>query len=483
MRKLLSAILLMLLTFSACDAEPLDTMLSGENAEEVASVDNSTFGVALAMSESADPYTTSNKINSELMGLICEPLFSLSESFIPEPSLCSDYEYSNNTYTFKIRDNVTFSDGSTLSARDVEYSLRAALEPGSYYASRLSAVESISSKGGSTVIVRLKYDNSRFPALLDIPIIKEGTRGNFLPTGTGPYVPKDDFSSLTLRREHESARSALYSVIELTDVASSDELLFEFDTHTVSVLSSDPTGTSALSPMSASEIINVPTTRLHFIGFNSRKPFLSDKAVRRAIAMAIDRESIAKSDFALMGAPSTLPMHPRAVGFPSEIAKALDYDGNLKLSIEEPLSILVNSENSGKLAAAKRIAETLTRLGATCEVRSLPFNEYQSALSSGNFTLYYGEVSIGADFDLTRLLSGSLNHGGFYDANLSSLHASYLAGEEGKDDFFKVFCDTVPFAPIMFKDTALYTQEGFFEEAVPTSSNTYHAFCDWTLGE
>jgi len=485
MKRLLSVLIILSLFLCACDIPELEepVMIASDTTEEYIP-NNDVFGVAYASNESADPYTSSNKINTELAGLICEPLFSVSPSFEVTPVLCSDYTYENLRYRFNIKDGVTFSDGSELRASDVEYSLRAASEYGSFYSTRLSVVQSISSSNkGGYVEVTLKYDNTRFPALLDIPIIKSGTRHNALPVGTGLYAPKDDRSALVARDGHHSGKTPKYSVISLCDVAGSDELVFEFDTHNVSILTSDPTGTTHIAPSSAAERISVPTTLMQYIGFNTRHSALANKNVRRAIASAIDRENAAQSDFALMGNASALPVHPKSAFYKDDYAKNLEYKPDTPISVSEPLTILVNSENSGKLAVCKRIAETLTRLGAATTVRALPFAEYTRALQSGDFTLYYAEVSIGADFDITRLISGSLNYGGFADASLRSALAGYLAGDEGISHYFEAFCDTVPFAPVLFKDTAMYTEKNFFETAHPTSQNIYHNFCDWELSK
>lgn len=481
MKKLLPFILALVLLFSACSIEELE-MPENEIAET--GPDTSSFGVAYAPGESRDPYTTSNKLNAELMGLIAEPLFSVSETFEATPVLCTDYTYNDKTYTFNIKSGVTFSDGSSLTPDDVVFSLDAAREASSFYASSLSIIESVSSSNrNGTVTVRLKYDNARFPLLLDIPIIKKDTRGETLPVGTGLYAPNGDFTALNLRQNHHSGKSSRYQSIPLVSVASSDELLFEFDKHTVSIFTSDPTAPSPLTPLSASDIKNIPTTRMHFIAFNMKSDVFQDPAARLAVAKAIDRESIAKDDFVLMGTPSALPVHPSSNAYSSEIAETLSYDGNLSVSLSEPIEILVNSESSGKLAACKRIAEALTRNGAPCAVRSLPFNEYANALANGDFDLYYGEVSLGADFDLSRLLNAPLNYGAFSDATLLSLHASYLAGDEAREEFFEAFSETLPFVPIMFKNTAMYSRTGYFENTLPTSQNTYYRFSDWTVKE
>ena len=484
MKKLIGFVLMLALLLSSCAVSEIPETIEKEEETTIEEyvANNDVFGVAFAPSESADPYTTPNKLNAELMGLVCEPLFSLSQSFEVTPVLCSDYSYSDRTYVFKIRGGVTFSDGSALRASDVEYSLDCAMESGSYYAARLSLIESIkSSNRNGTVTVKLRYDNSRLPALLDIPIIKSGTRADMLPTGTGIYAPKDDLSSLIARKSHHSGKEPPYSVIKLYDVHSSDELVFEFDSHNVSILTGDPTGTSKSTPSSNSDRISVPTTQMHYLGFNLRDEALKDANVRVAIAKAIDRESAAQSDFALMGVAAALPIHPQSQLYLADTADVLSYDGQTQISVSKPLSILVNSENSGKLAVCKRIAETLTRLGTPTTVRALPFSEYTAALAKGDFTLYYGEVALGADFDITRLIAGSLNYGWIYDNGMSSALLSYLSGDEALADYCTYFCKYIPFAPIMFKNTVMYTEKNFFENAAPTSQNVYSGFCDWVL--
>lgn len=482
MKKVLPLLLALVLLFSSCSISDIENL---DGTEELpAPPDTSVFGVAFARNESADPYTTDNKLNAELMGLIAEPLFSVSSDFEAIPVLCTDYTYEGRTYILNIKNGVFFSDGSPLTPDDVVYSLRAAMESGSFYSSALSVIESISSSGrDGTVTIRLKYDNARFPRLLDIPIIKRDTRDKMLPVGTGLYAPTDDLSALSLRAGHHSGKSARYQTISLVDVASTDELLFEFDNHTVSVLTSDPTAPSPLTPLSASQITNISTTRMHYLAFNMRREMFSDAATRVALARVIDRESASSGDFALMGCASALPVHPSSSAYSDEIAETLSYDINLPVSLSNPIEILVNSESSAKLAVCKRISETLRRRGVTCTVRALPFNEYASALARGDFDLYYGEVALGADFDLTRLLSGPLNYGAWYESSLLSLHSAYLAGDEARDDFFRAFCENPPFVPIMFKNTAMYSQNGFFKSTSPTMQNTYSSFGSWTVEE
>lgn len=71
-------------------------------------------------------------------------------------------------------------------------------------------------------------------------------------------------------------------------------------------------------------------------------------------------------------------------------------------------------------------------LGVTVTVRELSWTEYQNALTNGDYDMYYAEVKLGADFDLTSILTedGSLNYGKIKDENYATYINAFLAADE-----------------------------------------------------
>ena len=299
------------------------------------------------------------------------------------------------------------------------------------------------------------------------------------------FYPSEDRTKLIARKDHHSGKTPLYQTITLSDVSSTDELIFEFESGVVSILTGDPAGTAPLTLRGQNQLYNVPTLRMQYIGFNMSNPILSDVAIRKAISRAIDRESAAEKDFALMARASSLPIHPNAAG--SDVAAAsLAFSPDGKISAPEgaELSILVNSETAGKISVCERIAAELTKRGLPTTVRALPFNEYAKALQSGSFSLYLGEVYLSCDFDVSRIVKtgGVLNYGRFSNAELDALISDYLASDEGKEPYLSKFAELVPIAPVLFRDSAMYSSPAFFESTLATSQNIYTAFNDWRLG-
>ena len=142
---------------------------------------------------------------------------------------------------------------------------------------------------------------------------------------------------------------------------------------------------------------------------------------------------------------------------------------------ERPLTLLVNGENNFKTAVAGYLAESFTAAGVPVETRVLPWEEYAAALAAGDFDLYYGEVRLTADWDLSSLLStgGALNYGGWTDAETDGLLAAYGAAEN-RTAAMEALCarlqQQAPILPVCFKSTSVLTQAGVLEELTPTAA-------------
>ncbi|KOX16756.1 MULTISPECIES: ABC transporter substrate-binding protein [unclassified Streptomyces] len=103
------------------------------------------------------------------------------------------------TYTYDLRDGVTFSDGAPFTAKDVVFTYRTILDPKTNNPSRteLDALKSVEAVGDDTVVFRLKYPYAPFAqrtvhaiAPEHVAAKQDVNTGAFTtkPIGTGPYV-------------------------------------------------------------------------------------------------------------------------------------------------------------------------------------------------------------------------------------------------------------------------------------------------------
>jgi len=443
-----------------------------------------------------------------------ESLFSLDSTLVAEPVLCKSWSTDDDiTFTFEILPNVAMSDDSTLTADDVAYSIRQAAQTGRF-ANRLNTITNIETDGDLTVTISISSENSRFIRLLDIPIIKSGHIGSDIPPGTGPYLFADGhIMRLIPSIRHRDYLKLPVSVIYLRECGD-NELTALFDDGALSMLWDDPSGAFDFPLNRLRETRYYETTALQYIGFNTYSAVLGDADVRRAFACAIDRQYISNEIMIPeLTLPAPLAISPafdlydveweyRAVDPFVEMATLFvqagldDFDDDpfLELSdgidgyIKFSINFIVNSENKYKVQAAHHIADTLRQNGININVRELPWELFIAALENGRFDMYYGEVLLGADFDLSPLLlPGSLNFGRTASTHYRDFIGDFLAArtDEGVRQAAKLLCDEItqsaPFAPILYKRYAVYSPIGVVSGAEPSQSGVFRNFHEWSV--
>jgi peptide/nickel transport system substrate-binding protein len=114
-----------------------------------------------------DPFATSLQANWVIARQVCEPLFDVSTSFEIKPVLVKASAYDNDkTYTFTLRDGVSFQDGQPLKAADVVASLTRYLDTPGNGSILKNMTESITATDDATVVLKLKSPSAIVPTLL-----------------------------------------------------------------------------------------------------------------------------------------------------------------------------------------------------------------------------------------------------------------------------------------------------------------------------
>ena len=444
---------------------------------------------------SLNPALTETRANLALAPLLYEGLFSLDDAFNAVPVLCQSHSVSEDglTWTFTLRPSVTFSDGTPLTGQLAAQSLNASLAVGSRYSGRISGLRSVTGSQ-STVIIQLTSPNGALPTLLDIPITKDSSSR---PLGTGPYKLTAESSGFSLvpRAEWWQSKTPTFESIPLTAVHQADDLIAAFDSGDVTLLDADLTGTNSLGYSGSYEVWDYNTTNFIYLGFNTARGYCKDPAVRQALSRGIDRASITTIPYARHAVPSSLPVHPDSLLYDQALAIQDSYAPNLLVAFlashpapSTPLTLLVNSENSAKVAAAQYIAYQLESTGLSVTVKKLPWGSFLEALAAGNFDFYLGEVLLTADFDLSALLSssGSLNYSRWQDGQTDVLLSAFRSASPSSrttsaSALYQHLLTQAPIAPICFKYGCVLTQWGRLSGLHPRPNNIFNNLEQWIL--
>ena len=519
MKKRLSALLLsgvLLLSCAACGPEtaeetpapttPAPTETAGQSQTQT---EQREFVLPCYASESFHPITGGNRTNLTLAPLMYEGLYELDQSFTPSPVLCASAQTDETglIWTFTLREGVTFSDGSLLTASDVVYSLQLAMGENSPYAGRFSCGSGVAAGEGNTVTVTLAAPNGALPALLDVPVVKE-TGGT--PLGTGPYVLTGEGDSLALeaRTGWWKGETVPLARIPLHDVREANGMIHAFDTQDISMVTVDITGSNALGYSGTYEVWDYATSVMLYIGYNTASGPCADQGLRKALSYGYERSAVTKSILSQHARAAALPVSPASPLYDQTLADSLEYapqtaeqllegagwslgaDG-LRTNGWQNLSLrfIVNTDNTYKVSAAEYLAQGLEKLGVTVQLDKLAWEDYVAALTAGEFDLYLGEVKLTGDFDLTALIApaGALNYGKYSDADAQTLLAAFrAAGEDGRSvaasALYAHLAETAPITPICFKNWSVLTHWGSLTGLSPTQQNVFYGLTGWEMG-
>ena len=212
------------------------------------------------------------------------------------------------TYTIKLREGVSFHDGTPFNAQAMKFSLQRFIENGGKPSFLLAdTVDSIEAIGEYEIAIKLKKPFAAFPALLAFtgacavsPNAYKIGAGEFNPSelvGTGPYKLVQ-FSSDSIRldtfEDYWGEKPANQGVDVQIYASNSANLFNSFRTGAVEVAyqSLDPEQIKNLKEGTSQEkwqAIEAPGTAINYLVLNRNQKPLDQPEVRQAIAAMIDR--------------------------------------------------------------------------------------------------------------------------------------------------------------------------------------------------
>ncbi len=465
--------------------EPGDT--GGERAPQA-------FTLAYEPAAGLNPYHCMSQSNRTVLSLLYEPLFSVDAAFQAAPYLCESYTASGDgrTHTLTLRSDVTFSDGSPLTAADAVASIQAARDS-AYYGQRLRHVRSVTADSDRTVTLVTDAACGTLDLLLNLYVVKAATVQDAIPAGTGPYRAEQDHLVRTDWWRGETPPVG-EQTIRLKAAETAAGIRDDFEYGQISLVCADPNAGARITYHSDFELWNNNTTVMQYVGFNLQSPVFVYSSLRNAVTYAIDRDAIVSDTAGGFATAAVLPASPHSSVYdqkladhyaynPSAFEAALASSGVRDLSGGDGIldvfsdsgtqaltgTMLVCLSSEQRVAAAQAVVDTLNSLGFQLTLKALEYDAYVSALRSGNFDLYYGEVRLSPDFDLSPFFEegGSLSYGGIADSAVALLCSQAMENAGNAYDLHQKVMERGLLCPVLFKTYAIYSARGRITNLTP----------------
>lgn len=362
--------------------------------------------------ESLDPHVASSEATFQILNNVLETLTFYDNDMNIVPWLAESWEQSEDglTWTFNLREGVTFSNGEEMTAEDVKFSFDRLLDPeiASGNAFRVGGEGTeIEVIDDYTVAITTTSVNATLPLSLGSnkstgiisadSVEEDGTIS--VPIGTGPFVIAEVEGTSRLRLEKNDSywQEGLpyldaVEITPITDDATRElalqggeqDWIFTIAPQNLQALQDDP------------DVVVETASRLSYdyFGLNlNREPF-DDVRVRQAIAYAIDRQVIC--DFAFFGLCE--PIHgPTASGSPWYFPYA-PYDRDLDRArdlLEEAgygdgftMQMMPAIGFEETIRGSQIVQQQLAEIGITVEIDAVEFSEWLERQAAGEFDAF-----------------------------------------------------------------------------------------------
>ncbi len=391
--------------------------------------------------KTADPQRAFEPTASIVNRAVYDTLFTYKGGDIahPVPLLVQSWKASKDakTFTFQLRRDAHFADGTRLTSADVVFSLRRLVNLKGNPSFLLAGV-TVSSRGAYTVILRSKTPNAALPVILantstgivNAKLVREhgGTdaanaakadkaehwlnSSESAGAGSGPYVLKQysTTSQITVvpNSRYWGSRKAVFDTVVIRNMIAPTQLInIQRGTHEVAIdLSSDQA--QSIQKNKRLHVVLAPSTWIFFLLANDNpqvSAVTSNKQFQQAVRYALDYKSIVGvAGPGAIQAPGVIPSMflgslPQKEARKQDVVRAktalaASGVGSEKITLEYPSDLTINGVPFATLA--QKIQANLQTVGFNIDLSGAPVGTWLQKYRDGKMA--FGLSLWGPDF-------------------------------------------------------------------------------------
>lgn len=283
--------------------------------------------------EVPDPRIRYNGWLSNQMG-VTETLMGLTTEMELYPRLAESLEQvDETTWRVTLRKDVTFHDGSPVTAQHVLASFAPMLdETAEVYnarTARLLGIAEMKAEGDRTVIFTTKQANAAFPWILTEPgAVVLGAPSEAYPiNATGPFIFREAVPDQSYRVEANTnywGGTPALAEVTLKAVIDPAAAALAFEAGDVDLVINYPETDFARITTGGAQGMTAATVQLYWLDIDATHGPLADARIRRAISLAIDRQGIVDAALSGVGGFAAGTIYPALMPWANGAAPAYD---------------------------------------------------------------------------------------------------------------------------------------------------------------
>lgn len=528
-KRIISCLLVagLLVSLAGCDAIDRIKQRIAQEETNTAAVENNTekeisnsISVGILDFDTFNPLLTKSETVKECMQFVYEPLFDVNESLQPVPVLAESYTVSpdGRTIDITLKNNIMWQNGAGFTAYDAAYTIKQIRSGITTYTNLLANMADYKATGDYTLRIVLNYAVPNFVSLLHFPIVQYQSdmkmNANYIPMGTGAFgfetqlsTGKISFAAFDNYHNGRAMIDHLY-VYTAPDLQKYESM---FEASEIDLMTGETVDLSEYTPRGSARNNEYITNKMTFVGYNLRNSALWGAQTRKGLSKLIDKDSIVNSTIYSRGVACDIPINPSSIfyydtntRFKADELLATQFLGNDGWGINKDgkyvrtvngekqtlgFEILTNSDSTEKVNIANKVAECFENYGIPAAVKALPYDEYMAKISAKDYDIMIGEIEIGANLDLTPLVSSSDNYFSYQNTDLDMLagQIGMTHDEEQMKDLFRQYSnmiiDDMPFTPLFFRKGDVMSSSKIKSEVVPSVTREFRNVEAWSVKE
>lgn len=500
-------------------------LFQNSKKDAIVYTESSTVNLPMEKVRTLNPITSKDSDTYQISKLIFESLFYLDENLSLKNSLASSYNYSEDKMSvkIKIKNDSYFSNGTNVTAKDVKYSIdeyiAAAITGNTIYSSYVTKIKSVSvdKNDNYSVVVKFKdnsdvsMENFVFPIVSKQSFSKTSASKvnstNFIPIGSGPYAIEkyNDISEFKLVANEYYSGTKPTNVLDFTVLPEKEDVIPLLEVNNISLGFLEKLSRDTLISDKKITSTNFVSNEVEVVGYNFSRESIANKKVRKAIAYAVDVESLNESAYYKNGITCDTLYFPGYLGIKNtgdnykyDLKKAaellnsanyLDRDGNGYLEDDNKneltIDILVNSTNQSRTIVAEAIKNSIDKLSISSRIiYADDVEEFNNKLASKDYDIFVGEIKINETYDLRRLIHSNYNNAiGYSNEKVDAFLDKMKSGitQEQKIETVKsiksIIVDELPYYCIVYKTYGALTSESLNENNNKYMFNNFYNNC------
>lgn len=444
-----------------------------------------------------------------LYGMIYESLVTIDDNGIPQPLLAESWSESGDgkTWTFVLRENVAFSDGTPLTAQDVAASGAYLLNKANseeeaergFYANMRYMVSSFTARDERTLEVKAARPYYGLLYAMTFPVVPAAKVGTAQPEGTGPYLVTDFVAGSYLMLDANPGwwqMQPQVKSITVTFYSSNKDMISAYEYGRVDTVFTRSVAAAQYRSGNTSLSITYSTRQLEVLLMNHRQRSfpLDNVNIRKAIRYAINKELLSRNVYMGMTAAADTPypadswlyydQESAFVYNPDKAREIIAAEGWKDTDNEFPLDYPVEGttdvkhfwlklyvyedpENDVRYETAYMIEDMLREVGIGVKVYEVSYEEGKAILEAGSFDLFLCSFQMDVVPDPGFFLrKGNTQNYIRYSSSAMTELIDKLRGEEEQADFAytsqeiqQLFEEEVPFLCLFYRTGALLTRK------------------------